>query len=143
MFLLSAFAAFATFLAAVGIYGLMSYGVAQRSHEIGIRMALGAERRDIGKLILGQGMRLTLLGAAIGGVVSIAAMRWIASELYGVARIRPGDARERDSVFDHRRADRVLRARAPRDESGSDERAALRVKGLGSRQTREIAKTEY
>ncbi len=89
MFLLSAFAAFATFLAAVGIYGLMSYGVAQRSHEIGIRMALGAERRDIVKLILGQGMRLTLLGAAIGGAVSVAAMRWIASELYGVRASDP------------------------------------------------------
>jgi putative ABC transport system permease protein len=84
MFLLSAFAAFATFLAAVGIYGLMSYGVAQRSHEIGIRMALGAERRDIVKLIMSQGVRLTMLGAVIGGGVSFAAMRWIASELYGV-----------------------------------------------------------
>ena len=89
MFLLSAFAGFATFLAAVGIYGLMSYGVAQRSHEIGIRMALGAERRDIVRLILGQGMRLTLLGAVIGGAASIAAMRWIASELYGVRAFDP------------------------------------------------------
>jgi putative ABC transport system permease protein len=89
MFLLTAFAGFATFLAAVGIYGLISYGVSQRSHEIGIRMALGADRRDIAKLILGQGMRLALLGAAIGGVASIAAMRWISSQLYGVRASDP------------------------------------------------------
>jgi predicted permease len=89
MFLLTAFAAFATFLAAVGIYGLMSYGVAQRAHEIGIRMALGAERRDIARLILGQGMRLALLGAVIGATASIAAVRWIASELYGVRASDP------------------------------------------------------
>jgi putative ABC transport system permease protein len=89
MFLASAFAAFATFLAAVGIYGLMSYGVSQRAHEIGIRMALGAERRDIAKLILGQGMKLALLGAVIGGATSLAAMRWISSELYGVRASDP------------------------------------------------------
>jgi putative ABC transport system permease protein len=52
-------------------------------------MALGAERRDIVRLILGQGMRLTLLGAVTGGAASIAAMRWIASELYGVRAFDP------------------------------------------------------
>jgi putative ABC transport system permease protein len=84
MALLGVFAALATFLAAVGIYGVMSYGVAQRVHEIGIRMALGAQPRDVLRLIVREGLRLTLIGALIGGAASILAARWIASDLYGV-----------------------------------------------------------
>lgn len=89
MFLLSAFAVLATFLAAVGIYGLMSYAVAQRTHEIGIRLALGALPRDVLALILSDGLRLALLGAFLGGILSIGASRWIASELYGVRASDP------------------------------------------------------
>jgi putative ABC transport system permease protein len=89
MFLLAVFAGVATFLAAVGIYGLMSFAVTQRSHEIGIRMALGAEPRDVLRLILHDGMRLTVIGAAIGGAASIVAARYIASQLYGVRAFDP------------------------------------------------------
>lgn len=89
MFLLTVFAGLATFLAAVGIYGLMSYAVTQRTHELGIRMTLGAERGDVFKLVLGDGLRLALIGAALGGVASIVAMRWLASELYGVRPFDP------------------------------------------------------
>jgi putative ABC transport system permease protein len=89
MFLLAVFAGVATFLAAVGIYGLMSFAVTQRSHEIGIRMALGAEPRDVLRLILRDGMRLTVIGAAIGGAASILAARYIASQLYGVRAFDP------------------------------------------------------
>ena len=89
MFLLSVFAGLATFLAAVGIYGLMSYAVTQRTHELGIRMTLGAERSDVFRLVLKDGLKLALIGSAIGGVISIMAMRWVASELYGVRPFDP------------------------------------------------------
>jgi putative ABC transport system permease protein len=84
MVLLGVFAGLATFLAAVGIYGVMSYAVSQRLHEIGIRMALGAQPGDVLRLVVREGLRLTLLGALIGGAASVAAARWIASDLYGV-----------------------------------------------------------
>jgi putative ABC transport system permease protein len=84
MVLLGVFAGLATFLAAVGIYGVMSYAVTQRLHEIGIRMALGAQPGDVLRLVVREGLRLTLLGALIGGAASIVAARWIASDLYGV-----------------------------------------------------------
>ena len=84
MVLLGVFAGLATFLAAVGIYGVMSYAVSQRLHEIGIRMALGAQPADVLRMVVREGLRLTLLGALIGGIASIGAARWIASDLYGV-----------------------------------------------------------
>ncbi len=82
------FAGLALLLAAVGIYGMISYSVSQRNHEMAIRMALGAERRDVLRLVMTEGLRLTGLGLAIGAVVSVALGRLIQSALFGV---RPYD----------------------------------------------------
>ena len=84
MSLLAFFAAVAAILAAIGIYGVMSYAVSQRSHEIGIRMALGAESRDVLRMIVKEGMRLALLGLLLGIVGAIVATKYLESQLYGV-----------------------------------------------------------
>lgn len=76
--------AVALLLAAMGIYGVISYVVAQRTREMGIRLALGAEGRDIFKLVLGQGLTLTLIGVAVGLALSIALTRFLSSMLFGV-----------------------------------------------------------
>jgi putative ABC transport system permease protein len=83
--LLGTFAALALVLAAAGIYGVMSYSVAQRTREIGIRVAMGAGRRDVLSLILGQSLKLTLIGVTIGLAASWGLTRLLASALYNVA----------------------------------------------------------
>jgi ABC-type antimicrobial peptide transport system permease subunit len=72
-------------LAAVGIYGVVAYTTRQRTREIGIRMALGAEKADIFRLVLGQGFRLAVLGLAMGVALSMAVTRFLKSQLYGVS----------------------------------------------------------
>jgi putative ABC transport system permease protein len=89
MLLLGVFAGVATLLAAVGIYGVMAYAVSQRSHEIGIRMALGAEPRDVLQMVVGDGMRLAGIGLALGVAGSFLAMRYLQSQLYGVKATDP------------------------------------------------------
>ncbi len=83
------FAGFALLLSAIGIYGVMAYSVSARKQEMGIRMSMGAESRDILKLVVGQGMRLTLLGAVIGVAASLALTRLLASLLFGIRTADP------------------------------------------------------
>ena len=89
MLLLGVFAAVAMVLAAVGIYGVLNYAVTQRTHEIGIRLALGAGRHDLLKLVIGHGMLLTLLGLAIGLSVALAMTRVMSILLFEVSATDP------------------------------------------------------
>lgn len=89
MILLEAFAVMALLLASLGLYGVISYFVGQRTHELGIRMALGAQRRDVLRLILGDGMKMTLAGVVIGVLAALGLTRLLVTMLYGVSPTDP------------------------------------------------------
>ncbi len=88
LILMGAFAGLALLLAGIGIYGVLSYLVGRRTREIGVRMALGAQRLDVLRMVLGDGARMTMVGAAVGLVAALALTRLMASMLFGV---RPTD----------------------------------------------------
>jgi putative ABC transport system permease protein len=89
MLLMGVFAASALLLAAIGLYGLMAYTVTQRTHEIGIRMALGAQAGNVLRLVIGQGIKLAVTGMVIGLIASLALTRMIKGMLFGVSATDP------------------------------------------------------
>jgi ABC-type antimicrobial peptide transport system permease subunit len=89
MILLGVFAALALALTCVGIYGVISYLVGQRTNEIGVRMALGAQRADVLRLILWEGTRMALIGMVIGIVAALGLTRLMSNQLFGVSAQDP------------------------------------------------------
>jgi putative ABC transport system permease protein len=89
MILLGAFAGVALLLASLGIYGVISYLVGQRTHELGIRIALGAQRSDVLRLVLNHGLKMALAGVALGIIVSLGVTRLLAKMLFGVSATDP------------------------------------------------------
>jgi putative ABC transport system permease protein len=89
MLLLGAFAGLALLLAAIGLYSVLAYSVRRRIREIGVRMALGAQRMDVIRMILGQGVRLALMGVVIGVAAAFALTRLMTSQLFEVSATDP------------------------------------------------------
>jgi ABC-type antimicrobial peptide transport system permease subunit len=80
-----AFGVLALILAAMGLYSVIAYNVTQRTHEIGVRVALGAQARDVAGLVVSDGLRVTIVGVAIGGAVALWAGRWVKALLFDVS----------------------------------------------------------
>ncbi len=89
LLLVGSFAAAAVVLVATGLYGVIAFFVTRRTQEIGIRMAIGAQRSDVLRLVLGEGLRLTVSGVAIGVVASLVATRLVSSLLFGISATDP------------------------------------------------------
>jgi ABC-type antimicrobial peptide transport system permease subunit len=89
LILLAVFAGLALILASVGIYGVVSYVVSQRTQEIGIRMAMGAQQRDVLRLVIGQGARMLLAGVIIGLIAALALTRFMSGMVYGISTTDP------------------------------------------------------
>jgi putative ABC transport system permease protein len=89
MIVFSIFAGIALFLSSIGIYGVVSYVTAQRTHEIGVRVALGAQRHDVVRLMLGEGMKMALVGVAIGVCAALALTHLMVNMLFGVSATDP------------------------------------------------------
>jgi ABC-type antimicrobial peptide transport system permease subunit len=87
--LLGIFAGMALLMAVLGLYGVISYSVTQRTQEIGIRMALGAQRREVLRMVIGQGMQLAGIGAAIGLIASLSFNRVLTNQLFHVSAFDP------------------------------------------------------
>lgn len=114
LFLMGVFAGVALFLSAIGVYGVMAFAVAQRSTEYGIRIALGAQRRDILLIVLRPGLTLTMAGTATGLLFAVAAARLMSSLLFGVSPSDPCDVCRRSRAPDRGGADGLLDPRAAR-----------------------------
>jgi putative ABC transport system permease protein len=87
--LIAIFAAVAVVLSAVGLYGVIAYAVSQRTHELGVRVALGATGDRIARMVIGEGLALTAIGIAIGAIASVFAGRLVSSLLFGVSALDP------------------------------------------------------
>ena len=127
MLLMTIFGGSALLLAAIGIYGLMAYSVEQRTQEIGIRLALGAESGDIRKMIVYQGMRLAVVGVLIGIASAFGLTRFIASFLFGVKAWDPVVFISIPILLTAGCAVCRLVPGRPREPCGSDQRAPLRI----------------
>ena len=138
-----AFAGLALVLGVIGIYGVLSFLVSKRTREIGIRIALGAQRRDVFRSIMREGAQLALAGVGLGMAAAAAVTRVLSRELYGVGPADPAHLCGRGRRHGHRHDGGVLRSHLQSDARGPVDRAAagigrgsLRSRGQGARSLR-------